>query len=182
MSKEVRVLDRLENLEPLAEEFMLLYHVNFGYPLLDSGARMVTPERSVEPRTPGAAPGLPRRSSFSEPVDGAGEECFFYDCAADAEGRSHAALLNRELGLGAYVGFDRAKLPILTQWKNPRSHDYAMGIEPGNSYIMGRAKEREHGSLPSIPGYSGIDYDLRLGVLDGLPEMDAFEARMAALT
>ena len=150
-AREIRIHDRLANEEPAAEEFMLLYHFNFGYPLLDADSRFVVPAGSVMPRAPDAAPGIGKRLSFEEPRDGAGEECYFYDCRADGEGFSYAALVNDRLGLGAYLRYPKAALPVLTQWKNPRSHDYAMGIEPGNSFIMGRKAERENGTLRSIP-------------------------------
>jgi hypothetical protein len=174
-AKELQIRDRLSNEEPEAEEFMLLYHFNFGYPLLDAGARFVVPEGSVSPRTPEAAVGLDGRLSFAEPIDGAGEQCYFYDCRADEDGFCSVALVNDRLGIGAYICYRKSLLPILTQWKNPRSHDYTMGIEPGNSYLMGRKLERENGTLLKIPGYGSIDYDLRLGILDGPEEIAGFE-------
>ena len=180
-SKAVRIHDRVTNEEPTAEEFMLLYHFNFGYPLLDSDSRMVVPEGSARPRTPEAAAGIGKRLSFTDPVDGSGEECFFHDCRADAEGFSYAALVNDRLGVGAYIKYDKVALPILTQWKNPRSHDYAMGIEPGNSFIMGRKLERENGTLLKIAGYGSVEYDLTLGILEGTEEIRDFEGFLRGL-
>lgn len=180
-SREIAISDLVINEEPLSEEFMLLYHFNFGWPLLDADSRLLAPADGARPRTPEAAAGLERRLSFSEPVDGSGEECYFYDCRSDAEGFAWAALINDRLGLGAYVGWNKESLPVLTQWKNPRSHDYTMGLEPGNSYIMGRKLERENGTLRSIPGYGHVACELRLGILDGAAEIARFEEYLGAL-
>ena len=38
-------------------------------------------------------------------------------------------------------------LPVLAQWKCMRSGEYVLGIEPTNSYIMGRSAERENGTI-----------------------------------
>jgi hypothetical protein len=180
-SRELRIHDRIANEEPEPREFMFLYHFNFGYPLLDADSRLLVPRGSVKARTPGAEPGLDRSLSFEKPVDGADEECYFYDCRTDGEGHSYAALVNDKLELAAWLRYDKGVLPVLTQWKNPRSHDYAMGIEPGNSYLMGRKLERENGTLLSLPGYGSIEYDLTLGILEGAKEIGSFEGYLGGL-
>ena len=67
---------------------------------------------------------------------------------------------------------------MLVEWKSSRSHDYCIGLEPGNSSIMGRAPERENGTLKKISGYSQIDYTVTLGLLDGAEEIKCFEENL----
>jgi len=137
-SKEVRVVDVLANLEPTDEEFMFLYHVNFGYPLVDEGARLVKGRGGVKPRTEHAGTGLHEWDTVQAPQDIYEEQCFFHDNAADKNGNAYFGVINEKLGVGAYVKYTLGTLPIAVQWKNLQAHDYVVAIEPGNTYIMGR--------------------------------------------
>ena len=173
MDRHLVVEDTLENLEPMEEPFMLLYHVNFGFPLVDNGTEVVRSHArtNVHPATPAEA--LDAWSRMGPPVDGAPEHVFYH--IGEESLPVHAAgVLNDTLGLGAYLRYPSTELPILVQWKCPRSHDYVIGLEPSNSYILGRHAERNNGSIRSIPGYGVITYRLELGVLDGSAEMNTF--------
>ena len=64
-------------------------------------------------------------------------------------------------------------------WMSMRSHDYTIGLEPSNSYIMGRSLERENGTLQKIEAYGVLRYRLEIGVLDGDDEMSAFEKELS---
>ena len=177
-AKEICIHDTVTNLEPADEEFMLLYHFNFGYPLVNEGARIVKPNGFVTPRTPEAAKGLQDCCNVTPPVDNSDEECFFHGQSADGDGFAYVGLINDHLGLGAYLKYSLDTLPVLVEWKSPRSHDYCIGLEPGNSYIMGRALEREKGTLQKITGYGQIEYTLTLGLLDGAEEIKSFEEKI----
>ena len=165
--------DTLENLEPKEEPFMLLYHVNFGFPLVDDGTEVVrsNAQTKVHPATPSDA--LQAWNRMGPPVDGAPEHVFYH--TGDQSLPVHTAgVLNDTLGLGAYLRYPSENLPILVHWKCPRSHDYVIGLEPSNSYILGRHEERKNGSIRGIPGYGVLKYRLELGVLDGAAEINAF--------
>jgi len=175
MSKEIFIKDIVENLEPKEEEFMLLYHFNFGYPLLDKATRLIKPKGRVTPRNPEASSGVNTCFEMGPPKDDCEEECFFHENRPDKDGWAYVGIINRELNICAYLKYKHKNLPVLVQWKSMRSHDYTMGIEPSNSYIMGRVEERKNGTLPKIPGYGKIEYDVSLGILDGESEILKFE-------
>ena len=60
----VTVEDEISNRTPRDEEFMQIYHCNFGYPLLSEKARLVLPgDRETVPRTEFAKTG--RRNGYS---------------------------------------------------------------------------------------------------------------------
>ena len=169
---EIIIRDTIENLEPEAEEFMLLYHFNFGYPLLDEGTRVVKPEGGIEPRDGQATDNW---ATMAVP-DGYGSgEVFFHENKEDQDGFSYIGVINDQLKLGAYLKYSKQSLPILTQWKCHRPHDYVLGLEPGNSYMMGRTAERQNGTLQTIAGYSKQEYIVILGILDGQEEIENFE-------
>lgn len=166
-AKSLHLNDTLTNLEPADEPFMLLYHFNFGYPLLHAKSLLFTSSADMTPRN--ALSTDPRH--MRAPQDGRGEEFYLYR----AEGESAWGLLvNPELELGAYIAFDTANLPYFAAWKNMRSHDYVLAIEPCNCIGAGRKTELASEQIARIQAYGSLSYDLELGVLDGKQEIRAF--------
>lgn len=147
----ITVSDELTNQGFRNEEFALLYHCNFGYPLVSPEATLELPEnRRTTPRTDYAATGLDGHTGFYAPVPGDPEMVFFHE-----EMPRTAALVNP----GAHVRMELSwsdTLPILAHWRSMASGDYACGLEPTNCYIMGRKEERENGTLPTIAPFETV--------------------------
>lgn len=148
----IEIEDTLENLTPTAEEFMLLYHCNFGYPFLSEHTRLILPEeRTTRPRDENAARGIGRECEFTRPVDCEPEQVFFHEMK-----ECRASVQNPLLGITARLTWDGEALPVLAQWKSMASGDYVLGLEPSNCYIMGRNAERENGTLKRIGGFESV--------------------------
>jgi len=179
-SKEIMICDKVENLQPADEEFMLLYHVNFGYPIVDEGTRLVKGKGNVKPRFEDSSEGLDVWDQATDPLDEFPEQCFFHENTADKDGFAYLGIINDKLGIGAYVKYSLDTLPIALEWKNMLSHDYTIALEPGNSYLMGREEERKNGTLPVIKGYSEINHCVTLGILEG-EEIADFEKMLSGL-
>jgi Domain of unknown function (DUF4432) len=65
-------------------------------------------------------------------------------------GATHAAVVNERLGLRVVIDSD---LPRLWQWNDPAPGIYALGIEPANCSVLGRAHDRSEGRLSFLqPG------------------------------
>ncbi len=88
--------------------------------------------------------------------------------------RRGAVLYNEKLELGAYVAFDTKNLPRLFQWKNMKSHDYVVGLEPCNYYGINREAAADAGKLAVLSAYSSVENHLEFGVLDGITEIRSF--------
>lgn len=158
MGSGLTIEDTLENLTPRAEEIMLLYHCNFGYPMLSQSARLELPERvSTAPRDENARRGLGKELTFTAPVDGEPEQVFFHTL-----GVRRARLVNPAIGLAASLEWDGGPLPVFAQWKSMASGDYVLGLEPSNCYIMGRHDERENGTLQTLGGFESLKTRLTL--------------------
>jgi hypothetical protein len=54
--------------------------------------------------------------------------------------------------------------------------DYVLGLEPSNSYIMGREEELLNGSLKSISGGDKVEFRVQIDILDGQEEIAVIEA------
>ena len=48
----------MTNLSGNPAEMQMLYHINFGTPILDPGAKVVAPVEAIVPRDPRAAEGI----------------------------------------------------------------------------------------------------------------------------
>jgi len=154
----ITVEDTIQNLTPRPEEFMLLYHYNFGYPMLSEKAKLVLPhKRKTTPRTDFAAEELEQALEFDSPVDSEEERVFFHELS-----NPWARLENSELEMAATLRWSGDSLPILVQWRSMASGDYALGLEPSNSYIKGRAEERKNGTLRTIAGFESVKTKLTL--------------------
>ncbi|MBO4887145.1 MAG: DUF4432 family protein [Firmicutes bacterium] len=149
----VSVEDTISNQTARDEEIMQIYHCNFGYPLLSEKARLILPEKhETVPRTEFARTGLGRECEFDKPVHGEEERVFFQKMQAEF----WASLENPDLGVRMKISWSGDTLPILSEWRCMAGGDYVLGLEPTNSYIMGRSEERKNGTLPVLKAWESI--------------------------
>ena len=106
-----------------------------------------------------------------DPVDGRGEELYFNTDLGD---RACGVIYNEALELGAYIAWDTKNLPNFLEWKNMKSHDYVLAIEPSNTCGLNRDDARREGKIAVLPAYSSVENHLELGILDGLTEIREF--------
>lgn len=170
------IRDTVENQAFAPAPVSVLYHCNFGYPLLDEGSRLILPAVETTPRDAIAENGLAHHRSMGAPVDNAPEEVFLHRMATDERGNTFAALVNDKLGLGLCIRWNANELPLLTQWKSSASGDYAMAVEPTNSGFGGR---REAGDL--LEPLATKDVTLQFCILDGGDAIAALEKECATL-
>lgn len=164
----IRVDDRVENRGFRPTPHMLLYHYNFGYPLLDQGAELLVPSRAIvhtvhqDLRAQGVGYRIqgPPGADFSEQV-------YQHDVVAGAGGMAPAALVNPRLRIGVRLDFDRSALPCLIQWQCLQSGLYVLGIEPSTNHVLGRRFAEERGELMELEHGEVRRYRTRLTVLDG---------------
>ena len=160
----LHIEDMVENQAFVDSPLMMVYHINFGYPMLDEGAHVYSSARHIAPRDENAKGGMERWHTIDAPSADRPEECFFHTQQVDKD--AFAMLHNEKLGMAAIVRYDAAALPLLCQWKCMRCGDYALGLEPTTSGVMGRVVAREDGSLITLkPGESRV-YRLSLELTD----------------
>lgn len=147
--------DVVTNEGPRSTPHMILYHCNFGFPLLSEAAELRTPNTRIEPRDADAAQGLERACCFDPPRAGYREKVYFHHLKADRNGYVLIRLHNPELfgGLTLNMRYRLEELPYFTQWKMLGKTEYVCGLEPGNALVMGRVEERKAGRLTVLkPG------------------------------
>lgn len=115
----IRLRDRVENQGSVPQAHRLLYHVNFGWPLLDEHASIEMDGATPELLTADAAI-APDRMPPPEPA--AAEAAYLY------RGAARAALVNATSG--TRVTITPRGFPFLIEWLNPRAAEYALALEP----------------------------------------------------
>lgn len=149
------------------EPMMLLYHMNVGYPLLCEDSEILIPTRKVTPRDETAAANEAYVNRMEPPRDNEPECVFLHEMAADPEGNTFAAVLNRKLGIGLRVDYNVKELPYFMQWKSVASGDYVMGLEPANSSVYGRPYHIERNSLHEMEPFATEHKKIVLTFLSG---------------
>ena len=165
-AKSMVIRDVVENAGSRPEPLMVLYHCNFGYPLVDTGTHLHTCGGEVAPRDPAAESGIDQYDRFSEPIAGFAEQCFYHDLRP-RDGRAFAALFNEDLGIGAYVRYQVENLPTFVQWKMMGRREYVVGLEPATNRLDGRKEVARRGELRSLAPGERREFEVEIGVLDG---------------
>ncbi len=154
VTNSVEITDTITNDGPRATPFMMLYHCNFGYPVLDDDAQVVCLPDAVEPRDAEAAAHMEDWAEMAVPTDGYQERCYFPDVRAE-HGRSRIALDNPKMSFVPVLEWRKRELPYITVWKTLGTKEYALGLEPANCHPDGLERERERGTLVTVnPGES----------------------------
>lgn len=150
----VTIHDEIENFSASQAEMQMLYHVNFGLPLLDGGSRVVLPAKTVVPRNEHAASGIKSWDSYSAPTPSFEEMVYFMELHAADDGWTRALLKNAHSTQGASLVFNKRQLPCFSLWKNTTSEGdgYVTGIEPGTNFPNPRSYEGEQGRVVKIAG------------------------------
>lgn len=179
--REIRVRDTVVNRGFEPTPHMLLYHANFGWPLLDEGARVVLPILETRSRTPD----YPGQSSdfthIDAPSDGYIEQVYEHVLAAGADGRTAALLVNDRLSMAIELSWPVAQLPCFLQWMMLRSGDYVLGLEPSTHHIEGDQAARDDGSMIWLEHGEERRYGFNMRVYSGPGEIAQAETQIAAL-
>lgn len=159
--------DRLTNEADYDHEYQIIYHANFGTPILEEGAKFVTAAREVAPFDNASISGLEDWQTYLGPTKNFGEMLFTLKPIGDEQGNTLAVLHNAKGSLGVAVGYNIKQLPALTLWKNTdtQKQGYVTGIEPGSSYPYNAKYQRPLGLIPIIKAGETKEFDMTYTVL-----------------
>ncbi len=159
----LEIHDQLKNLSGSEAEMQMLYHCNFGPPLLGSGAEIAIPAETVVPRNAWAAESVGHWSTFSEPAAGIPERVYLVKPCADQEGETRVLLKNPQARRGVSLTWNVAQLPYFTLWKNETALNdgYVTGLEPGTNFPNPRQFETQHNRLVRLA--PGATHEMRIG-------------------
>jgi Domain of unknown function (DUF4432) len=151
---EVVFDDAIANLSDAPQDMELLYHTNFGTPLLGAGAEFVAPVKKLQPINAASAEGgLVDWNRYSGPhAPGYAAKVFNMSLYGDARGMTKAMLKSPDGSQGVLMSFDTHGLPYMSLWKNEvtAKGGYVTGLEPGTGFPNTRPEERAAGRVPQL--------------------------------
>ena len=151
----LQIHDEILNEGNTEAPLMLLYHFNFGWPLVDKGTDIVW-KGSYRVASDPKLLGIPNLKKCPDPLDihqGGGESVIFIDPEADKSDRVQCGLWNEGKQLGVRIEFNKRELPWLTNWQHFAKNEYVTGIEPGTNPPIGQKAARESNTLTMLgPG------------------------------
>ncbi len=164
--------DTVENWGFAETPHMLLYHFNFGFPLLSEETTIEFPGPAPAPRE--ADTPVEGYDRWQAPQSGYQERVYYHTPTADAEGWAEVRLHNPRFPhadgggtrpLTLRLRWKSAPLPRLVQWKMPGAGIHVLGIEPANCHVEGRAVERARGTLPTLAPGEQRTYHLAIEIV-----------------
>ncbi|MCL4499314.1 MAG: aldose 1-epimerase family protein [Chloroflexi bacterium] len=181
---KLRIDDTVTNEGPRATPHMMLYHINAGFPVVDAGSELVAPITSTIPRDADAEVDAEHYYLCDPTTAGYRERAYFHELAADSEGFTCSAVINKSLvggPFGFYVKYKKSELPKFVHWKMHSTQENVIGMEPANCWVVGRDKERERGTLQFLEPGESRSYGVEIGVLSTSKEVSDFERLVKSL-
>lgn len=159
---------------------MMLYHCNFGWPLVNGGTDIIWKGHCESRGMEMDNAIFNDKHDFKkcpEPMDShsaGGEACGFIDVSEDNNGNCRVGLRNKNLSLAVCIKYKKSQLPWLTNWQHWGYGEYITGIEPGTNPPIGQNSAREKGKLVFIEPGQSKTYELEISVLTKQQEIEEF--------
>jgi hypothetical protein len=170
-SNKIRITDRVENFGFEPAPHMILYHFNFGFPLMSEETTIFFPSGRVVPRDAGTP--VEDYDKWQRPKAGYQERVYYHEDLMHPYARVTITNPHFPRAGGGFVelsvrlNWSTVELPKLVQWKMPGAGVHVLGIEPANCYVEGRAAERQRGTLQFLEPGESRSYDLALEISTG---------------
>ena len=127
---KMEMTDTIENYGFRKTDYVLGYHINWGWPLLCETTKAEVSHTAVKPRNDYAAQFPKSEETVQAPQEPFPERCYIYDTKADKSGNAYYTIKNAKAGIGAKVTFKQKDFPKLLQWQLFSKGEYVMGLEP----------------------------------------------------
>ncbi|GAA3403756.1 aldose 1-epimerase family protein [Paenibacillus hodogayensis] len=172
------IRDRVENRGFRSAPHLMLYHFNFGFPLLGEQTEVRFPAAELAPKEEGTP--VEGYDRWQAPDAQAEERVYYHRLrpeAKDEAGMAEVSIHNRAFPANGAAGpvavtlrWSADTLPLLVQWRMPGEGDHVLGLEPSNCVVGGReAVIRDRGGLPELAPGEAVEYRLELNVQLELP-------------
>lgn len=182
-SISLRVSDTLTNRSDYEREFQVIYHGNFGPPLLEEGSEFVGAVKQVTPFNANAAKDIATWTTYLAPTRDFGEQVFNIIPFADDRGMTTVMLHNKAANLGIRISYAVSELPYFTLWKNTDTlkEGYVTGLEPGTGFAYTRRIERRFGRVPKLAAGASRSFTLDYTILPDAPNVAAAAKDIASI-
>ncbi|MEX1040760.1 MAG: aldose 1-epimerase family protein [Pirellulaceae bacterium] len=179
-----RIKDTIVNRGSHHAAAQMLYHINFGPPLLGAGSQLVCPAKRIVPRNEHSASDIKNWDLYQGPKSGFQEMVYFFELEADAQGETQVLLKDAAGNRGVSLRFNISQLPRFIAWKNTadEADGYVTGLEPATNFPNPRSFERDHGREIQLAGGERYEIDLAFTFHPDAAEVQEVEQSIRKLT
>jgi sugar/nucleoside kinase (ribokinase family) len=176
----IHIRDVVTNLGNAPTPHMMLYHCNYGWPLVDDGTQIIW-KGTCRSR------GMDMDNAIfndkhdyrtcrkpSEAHRAGGEACGFIDVTPDKNGMCTIGLYNAKLGLVVMTKYKKKQLPCMANWQHWGPGEYVCGLEPATNFPIGQSAARRQKKLIYLAPGKSRTYDLEISVLTKDKEIKQF--------
>jgi hypothetical protein len=170
---KIIIADAVTNMGNEPAPHMLLYHINFGWPLIDKGTKIIWEGKwksrggNLDNLIFNAVNEFKICNNPVHEHNGNGESVAFIDSDQDSSGMCECAVYNTGIPLGVRIRFNKEQLPWLTNWQHWGINEYVTALEPGTHPPIGQSAARKEGSLIFIQPGETREYKLEMEVIQG---------------
>ena len=160
-NNEIRVIDTITNQGATRRPFMILYHMNFGYPLVNPESEFIVPIESTVGYDEHAEKRKVKCLEIPQPVNSYVEETYIHNVHSK-NNRSGFCIINNKHNpeYGVSVTYPTDVLHHLGQNNCFREKDYFVAFEPCNNEIKGAEYENGKGTLRYLEPAESIRIEL----------------------
>jgi hypothetical protein len=182
-SNAFRIEDEIKNHGAYDQEFQIIYHANYGPPLLEAGSRFVAAVKEVRPFNAHAAKSLNQFGEYAAPAKGFVEQVYGIFPFADAQNRTTVMLRNAAGDKAVTMSYRIDQLPYFTLWKNTTAIEegYVTGLEPGTGFPANRSIERAAGRVPKLKPAETRKFEVEVAIHTGRENTDRAASEISRL-
>lgn len=169
----IYIRDVIENKTNSSQPLMILYHFNFGFPLINENSGIMIP--NANPGSIGEQPFFNLKESGGtgpDPQTAAGDT-FLFKSVADKNDQACFLISNDRANpeLAVLVTYSCKPLKNLILWKHLNAGSDVLCVEPANCNINGIAEEYKNGELEYLEPFEKREINIEIKVLDNKEEI-----------
>lgn len=169
---KIKIHDEITNYGNEPAPHMILYHCNFGWPLVDEGSNLVSngnwqsAGRTLDNQIFSSLGSFNICCKPLEEHKGNGEAVAFIDILPDDQGMCNCSLKNSKLKIAFELKFSKNQLPWLINWQHWGKGEYVTGLEPCTNPPTGQTNARKDGKLIFMEPQESRMYDLEMNIIN----------------
>ena len=177
---KIRIHDVVINRANSTCPHMILYHLNFGWPLVDDGTDIIWKGHCESIDRDKDCDIFNDKHDFKKcqkPMDshqGDGSAVGIIDVEPDTEGICTVGLANHKLNIALVIKYKKQQLGYLTNWQHWGRGEYVCALEPGTNPPIGQIKAREQNELIVLEPGERREYDLEMSLLSDNKKINEF--------
>lgn len=182
-TKEFTIHDVVTNKGKVTSDYQIIYHSNFGTPILEEGAKFVAPVKEISPFNDYAKGGLKTWETYSGPINDASEMVFNIYPYAKNDGQTQVMLTDKNGDKAVGIAYNIKQLPVFSLWKSfdPIKQGYVTGLEPGTSFAYPVTIEREQKRVRQLEPGQSTEFTLTYSLLSNKEAVSKYADQIKAI-